>query len=283
MFSGAGSMLKQFFGLNQYVGSVLIGVISAVVVFGGFKRVERVLGFAGIVIIGFVVVVGLISLFGSQSDFSSSANVAQLVAEGKIWQANMMELPPLSWIPGFAELNGPVLEGFCYAGVCLIVAIPFIVAQGKLTKSTKQAVGSGLFAGVFFTVGMLLVICILLGNFQYVTDADGNMQAIPALAAISGLLGNGVGVVYMIVLLAGIFTTITGYLWLLTDRVFGETRNKKSNIFTLVLMIIGVVLGGVIPFSELVNFLWPLSGFAGIIFVIFMIVKDIKNAVKKSA
>ncbi|MDR1495820.1 MAG: hypothetical protein LBS67_02745 [Clostridiales Family XIII bacterium] len=276
MFSGAGSMLNQFLGLNQYVGSIIIGIIASVVVFGGFKRVAAVLGYAGILIIAFVVVVGIITLASPNASLDQSANVAQMVADGKIWQANLMELPPLSFIPGFAGLNGPVLEGFCYAGVCLIVSIPFIVAQGRQTKNMKEALGSGIFAGIFFSVGMILVICILLGNFQYITDANGDMQPIPALAAVEGLLGRGTGAVYMIILIAGIFTTITGYLWLLTDRVFGEVKNKKSNIFTAILMIIGVVLGGVLPFSAVVNFLWPLSGFAGIIFVIFMIVKDIR-------
>ncbi|MDR1572601.1 MAG: hypothetical protein LBS32_08760 [Clostridiales Family XIII bacterium] len=279
MFSGAGSMINQFLGLPQFAGSIILGIIAAVVVFGGFKRVENVLGYAGIIIIAFIVIVGIISLFHPNSSFDQSAPVVQMVQEGAIWQANMFGLLGLDWP------TNPVINGFIYSGVCLIVCIPFIVALGRSsTNDTKQAIGSGIFSGIFFGVGFLLCLIILLANFNYVVDpASGSMFPIPALAAIQGLFGGGVGGAYMVILIIGIFTTVTGYLWLLTERVFGETKNYKSNIFTAVLMVFGVVLGSVLPFSAMVNFLWPISGFVGVIFVIFMIVRDIRGMGKKDS
>lgn len=281
MFSGAGSMINQFTGAPQVVGAVIIGVISAVVVFGGLKVVENVLGYAGIVIIVYIVVLGIISIFNTQSDMSQSAGMAQAVADGQVWQANMFELFPLSAIPGATTLNNPFLAGLCYAGVCLIVCVPFIVSLGKSTKSGGEAVFSGIFSSIFFYAGCALVIVILLSNFNALIDpATNQMFPIPTLAAVTHLFPN-IAWTFMVIIIAGIFTTITGYLWLLTDRVFPGEPSRKSRILTAILMVAGVALGSVLPFSQVVNFLWPISGFAGIILVIFMIVKDIRVSVAK--
>jgi uncharacterized membrane protein YkvI len=106
------------------------------------------------------------------------------------------------------------------------------------------------------------------------------MYPIPTLAAITHMTP-GLTWLFTVVLVAGIFTTITGYLWLLTDRVFGSTPSLYSRIFTAVLMIAGVSVGGILPFSKIINILWPLSGFVGILLGIFMVVKDIRLKVAK--
>ncbi|MDR0853655.1 MAG: hypothetical protein LBN34_04745 [Clostridiales Family XIII bacterium] len=278
MFAGAGSTINQFISLPQWVGSLGIGIISAVVVFGGLKVVEQVLGYAGIVIIIFIVIVGIITIVSPNANLDQSSEVANLVKEGAIWQANMFEIMPGGVGASLSGLNSSWLDGLCYAGVCLVVCVPFIVSLGKSTKSQSEATFAGIFSGVFFYIGAFLVIIILLSNANGLIDpATNEMFPIPTLAAVTYLLP-GISWMFVIILIAGIFTTITGYLWLLTDRVFGSTPTTKSRIFTAVLMIIGVLAGSVLPFSAVVNFLWPISGFVGIILVIFMIVKDIRLA-----
>jgi uncharacterized membrane protein YkvI len=282
MFSGAGSMINQFTGAPQVVGSVLIGVISAVVVFGGLKVVENVLGYAGIVIIVYIVILGIVSIFNTESSMDQAADVAGAVASGQVWQANMFELFPLSLLPGATTLNNPFLAGLCYSGVCLIVILPFIVSLGKNTKSSGEAVFSGIFSSIFFNAGCGLVIVILLMNFEALIDPATNvMYPIPTLAAVTHLFPS-IAWTFMVIIIAGIFTTITGYLWLLTDRVFPGEPTRNSRILTAVLMVAGVALGSVLPFSQVVNFLWPLSGFAGILLTIAMIVKDIRVGMSKN-
>jgi uncharacterized membrane protein YkvI len=281
MFSGAGSMVNQFTGAPQLVGSIVIGAISAVVVFGGLKTVENVLGYAGIIIIIYVVVFGFISLFNPGSSIDQSEGIIEAVADGQVWQANMFELFPLNVIPGAADLNSPIFAGICYAGVCLIVSVPFLVNLGKSTKNSGEALFSGVFSSIFFYAGCALVCVTLLMNFSAVINPGTNeMYPIPTLATITHLFPQ-IAWTFMVVIIAGIFTTITGYLWLLTDRVFPGEPSAKSRILTAALMVLGVILGSVLPFSQLVNFLYPLSGIAGIVLVIFMVVKDIRVSMEK--
>ncbi|MDR0853656.1 MAG: hypothetical protein LBN34_04750 [Clostridiales Family XIII bacterium] len=277
MFAGAGSTISQATGVNQYVGSILIGVISALVVFGGLKVVENVLGYAGIVIIILIVIFGIITLVSPNADPSQADTVTGLVADGKIWQADMFGMLGLP-----SSLNSWWIEGLCYAGVCLVVCVPFIVSLGKSTKSPGEAVFAGIFSGIFFYIGAFLVIIVLLFNGNGLVEAGADeMKPIPTLAAVTQL-APALTWLFVIVLIAGIFTTITGYLWLLTDRVFGSTPTTKSRIFTAVLMIVGVAVGGILPFSQIINILWPLSGFVGILLGIFMLIKDITKWGAKS-
>jgi uncharacterized membrane protein YkvI len=160
--------------------------------------------------------------------------------------------------------------------------VPFIVSLGKSTKSSGEAVFAGIFSGFFFYIGAFLVIIVLLFNGNGLVEAGADkMKPIPTLAAVDQLVP-ALSWLFVVVLIAGIFTTITGYLWLLTDRVFGSTPSTKSRIFTAVLMIIGVAVGGILPFSQIINILWPLSGFVGIILGIFMVIKDVTHWGAKS-
>lgn len=87
---------------------------------------------------------------------------------------------------------------------------------------------------------------------------------------------------FAIVLVLGIFTTVTGYLWLISGR-FAEDKSTKSRIIVAVLVVAGVFGGAIIPFNLIINVLYPFAGFVGIIFMIFIIVKDIKKVSSRKA
>jgi len=272
MFSGAGSMLNQFFGLPQFVGAILIGALAIISVFGGLKAVEKILGYAGIVIIAFIIVLWIVSMVNPDSGFEQAAQVKEEVAKGNIWQAE------------FFGIKGLVFDGLIYAGVCLIVCVPFIASLGKGIKTSSEAVFSGIFSGIFFYIGVVFVVIMILTNFHSVVGADGAMLPIPALAVAQTLIGKG-AIAYMIILCIGIYTTVTGYLWLLTDRVFGEKKENRNRklVLSVLLVALGIALGSIIPFSALVNFLWPISGFVGLVLGVFMVIKDIRTKVAGSS
>jgi uncharacterized membrane protein YkvI len=280
MFAGAGSVMNQWIGWPQVVGSILIGVIAAVVVFGGLKAVENVLGYAGIIIIIYVIIFGFVALASPDTSFEQARIAEEAVAEGLVWQANMFEMPPFSWfISDPAAINGPFIEGLCYCGVCVVTGLPFYITLGRTARSFKESTISGIFSAVFFMAGMTLSVVILMTNFGSIVNLETQeMFPFPTLAAVQAMVGNAVGSTYFIIIVAGIFTTITGYLYVITERIFPGEPSMKSRILTAVLMVIGVILGGILPFSAVVNFLWPISGFAGIIIVIAMLIRDIRAA-----
>ena len=274
MFSGAGSLLWQEFGLPQWVGSIILGVISVVVVLGGLKRVQNVLGFAGVGMLIYIAIFGIISLINPDSGLHQAENVGQMVEDGQIYQANMFTLPPFSWIPELEDWNSPVLEGILYGTLCVTTGFPFYLSLGKRSKNTVEAVGSAVTTAVAFYGCIVLVLLLILTNFDAVLNPTTNeMYPFPAVSAI-GVLWPAGRWTYVVLIFVGIFTTYTGFLWSI-NNIFFENREKttKSRVFVALLTVFGICMGSVIPFSQFLNILQPLSGVVGVIMVISIIVK----------
>ena len=62
LISGAGATLSQYYGLNHYVGALLMAVMAFAAYVAGFQRFVKVVSFVGPAIIVFTVVVGIITV-----------------------------------------------------------------------------------------------------------------------------------------------------------------------------------------------------------------------------
>ena len=282
MFSGAGSLLWQEFGVPQWVGAVILGVIAVVVVLGGLKTVQSVLGCAGIVILAFVLVFGIISLVNPGSSMDQASGVTEMVKEGKIYQANMFNLFPFSLIDSLSNLNSPVLEGILYGTLCITTGFPFYLSLGQKSEKNSEAIGSAILAAVAFMACVSLVLVLVMMNFDAVINPETDeMFPFPAVAAVGKLWPVG-SWTYVIIIFIGIFTTYTGFLWSINHIMFDRNEDSKgSHIFVVIITIFGICLGSVIPFSQLVNILQPLSGVVGVLMIITIIVKTLKVVITR--
>jgi uncharacterized membrane protein YkvI len=265
MFAGCGATINQYFGIPVYVGAIGLGIAAAGTVMLGLKRVVDVLGFLGIIIVGYVVVVGIYSVAVSPVSLGESmANMPQYVADGKVMQA------------GVLNVYNPLLAAIFYAGLCLIVAVPFLIALGKQTHNYKESIVSGVFSGIFFHLGLLLVLVAIMTNIGFIVESGAQ---IPLLAAVQHMFPQ-IAWTFAIILVLGIYTTITGYLWTISGR-FAEDKSTKSRIIVAALTVAGIFGGSVIPFGQIINILYPTSGLVGCIFIVFIIVKDVKKYLAK--
>ncbi|MBR0598080.1 hypothetical protein [Sinanaerobacter chloroacetimidivorans] len=260
MFAGCGATINQYFGIPVYIGAILLGVFAGGTVMLGLKKVVNVLGFLGIVIIVYVVVIGIYALARNPVGMAeSTARLPEYLSAGKVLRA------------GVFGIYNPVLSALFYAGLCLIVSIPFLISLGKQTTNQKEALTSGIFSGIFFHAGVLLVLIAILINLDSIIETGGQ---IPLLSAMQNMIPE-LSWSFAIILILGIFTTITGYLWLISGR-FAEDKSTKSRIITAAVTIAGIFGGAFIPFNQIINILYPFSGLVGCAFLIFIIVKDVK-------
>lgn len=281
-FSGAGSLLWQMFGLPQWVGAVLLGATAVIVVLGGLARVQNVLGYAGIVILVYVLIFGVISMFNPSSSMEQAAGVADMVKAGQVYQANMFDLFPFSLIPQLSEWNSPVLEGVLYGTLCITTGFPFYLTLGQRSKKNGEAVGSAIFSSIVFFACVVLVLLLVMMNFDSVINpATNEMKPFPAVAAVDALWPTG-SWTYAFIIFIGIFTTYTGFLWSI-NHIFFEKKEKStgSKIFIVLLTVFGICLGSVLPFSQFVNILQPLSGVVGVVMFITIIVKTVRIVVER--
>ena len=90
------------------------------------------------------------------------------------------------------------------------------------------------------------------------------------LAAIQNMLP-ALALPFSVVILLGVFTTITGYLWAVGRR-FAEDRTKKQAVVVVITAVLGVSVASVIPLDKLVNFIYPLIGAAGLVLFVAILI-----------
>ena len=252
MFAGCGSTLNQYLGIPIWVGAVGIGVAAAIVVCMGLEKVTSSLSFIGVVIIVIIIFSGIYCLATSKTGIMvSQQNIGTYVDEGIILQAQ------------FFGLRHPLLAGIGYIATTVASGFTFNVALGQRCRSKKDTVGGAICAAIFFTLGTYFVLFMMLLNLDYIAE---NSAMVPILAAIE----NSIPILtlpYVIAVVLGIFTTITGYLWVVGRR-FAKDGTTKQRIIVVIMVIFGMTVGTMIPLDELVNAIFPFLTLAGFIILI---------------
>jgi uncharacterized membrane protein YkvI len=151
----------------------------------------------------------------------------------------------------------------------------FLAALGKTVKNRREATAGGLVGGIAFSLACAIVGLGLLANMGDVFDAE-----IPMLVLASDL-GPWVGALISVMILAGIFTTAIPLLWTVTARFFDE-KTKQSKYLTIALAALGTVIGLVLPFSQMVNTVYVINGYVGIVLLVLMIVRTVRHLATRS-
>lgn len=269
MFAGAGSLLNQQLGVPHWVGSLLVGVLAIISLFGGLKSLEKVLGSIGIFILIYMIMFCIITLFSVTPNMENIYGAKDAVAAGQIMQVNLFALPPFSWIPGLAEHNNAFINGVVYGAEATFSGFPFLIMLAKRCRNKKEAVVFGLVGDLGYMFCVCISLVVLMFNFDCIYDPVKQvMNAFPTLAAVTKLLP-ALAWTYAILCFAGVFTTVSGYLFAVVEMVFkDDITSKNSRIFQIAVSVVGILLGGVLPFSKLINVLMPIRGVVGILVII---------------
>ncbi|HRO24050.1 MAG TPA: hypothetical protein PLR07_07145, partial [Promineifilum sp.] len=126
-----------------------------------------------------------------------------------------------------------------------------------------------------FATGLLnggIIAIIALGIMAHIEDLGGSL--VPSL-----LLANKIhphlGTLFSVTVVAGIYTTAVPLLWQVVARVT-EEKTAGFRILTVALAAIGVFVGIMVPFDRLVNIIYVINGYVGILLLGFMIVKTVR-------
>ncbi len=257
MFAGSGATVNQYLGLPVWVGTLIMGIVSVVVVCFGLEKVTNVLGFVGTLIIIIMMFTGIYCFCTTDTTImAAQQNVQQYVDEGIFLQAR------------FLNIDSPVLAVISLVGAYITLGLAFNVSLGYRCKNKKEVLGSSLVSAAFFCIGLCMVLFTIILNMDYIAELKAQ---VPMLAAIQNMLP-ALALPFSIVILLGVFTTITGYLWAVGRR-FAEDRTKKQAVIVIIVAVLGVSVASVIPLSKLVNMIYPLIGAAGIVIFIGILIK----------
>lgn len=257
MISGAGATFNQYFGLPQFVGSALMAVIALAAALLGMKRIVKLLGSIGPLAICFLIVIALVALF-SNLDGLGEADAAIAAAGDSV-------------IRGVGSSNAWWIVGaVMYVAYNILAGVPFISKMGTEAASQKEAILGGLFGG------LLLGLCAICLNLAMLaTYAEVSVQEVPALQ-FATMISPVVGIVFAIVLLIMIFNTIVPMVISVANQFTSEEKDPIKYKGVIVALVIVMLIGGQLPFSTLVNVVYPFVGYFGIAFMVVILVQYIR-------
>jgi len=251
MIAGAGATFSQHFGLPVYIGGLLMVILATTTVLFGLNNIVEIIGKIGPVIVVISIALGLISIF---------QNIDGLVNAPEILKTVTLTRASTNWF--FAACS--------YVGFCMLWLAGFLASIGGNAGSRKEATQGATLGAVGFS---LAVVIVALGLLACITDVAGSQ--IPSLYLASNihpLLAS----VFSIIIVAGIYTTAVPLLWSVSAR-FTEDKSKKFRVLTIILACIGFVVGIWLPFDKLVNVVYVINGYVGLILLFFMFIKTAKN------
>ncbi len=251
MISGAGATLEEYYGLNPYVGRILMSILALLSVLMGMKGMLNIVGNIGPVIIVFAVAVGLISFINNFGQLSASLEAFKTL-EG--------------------TLNKPVpnglIAGLIYPCYNIVVVVGLLSGMGRLAHNKKECIYGGILGGVGLFLAAFMMHLAMLAQVTNVTSLS--IPSLELATQISPILGK----VFSVILMLGIYTTAAPLLWQSTNR-FVPDNHPKFKIVTIIICIVGFICG-LFPFGVLVGTIYPFTGYIGIVILALVIVKSLK-------
>ena len=241
MISGFGAYFKQEFGINNFIGSGILALICFMIFLRDMKGVAKVSSYVVPILILFVIVIGIKNI-----NLINVNNIGENVTEIKI---NI--------------LNNWFVQSIIYASYNIILLIPVLVNLKNYLKDNKQIIVISLCSGIILCI-LAIIIYLLLIN----VDVPFKMLEMPAVYSISHL-GMVLKRMYGVVILLSIFTTAISIGISFLENI---VKNKKSFPQIAGIMCITSILISNIGFSNLVNLLFPVFGYLGLMQIYYIVV-----------
>ncbi|TLM83738.1 hypothetical protein [Pseudarthrobacter sp. NamE5] len=247
MVAGAGAVFEEHYGMSKYVGGIGLAVAVGMSVWFGLKSLVDVIGKIGPLIALIAVTLGVLGIIHNPGG----------IAEGNVL------LPELQLTQSSTNW---FLSGLSYVGFCMLLLAAFLAALGKTARSRREAVSGGAVGAIVFSGACIIIALGLLANITRVGSTE-----IPMLVLandLSPVLASGIS----LMILAGIYTTAVPLLWTVSSRFIADNTPRFKHL-TLALAAAGTVIGLVLPFSQMVNIVYAINGYVGILLLALMLAK----------
>ncbi|MDY0235446.1 MAG: hypothetical protein RBR71_05430 [Gudongella sp.] len=250
MIGGAAATMNQQYGLPPAVGGIMIGILAGTTVIFGLGKIVDVIGKIGPVIVLLTLFLGVAALVMNPTGL---ATANRIIPELDLMKASS------NWFYAAAS----------YVGFCMLWLAAFMASMGASANSKKEAKLGASFGALGFSFALLIIALGIMANIEQLA---GTM--VPSLV-LAGNISPTLAIVFSFIVIAGIYTTSVPLLWQVVAR-FAEEKTNRFKILTVVLAAVGVFVGLLVPFNKLVNIIYVINGYVGIILLAFMIVKTIR-------
>lgn len=250
LISGAGATLHEYYGLNHYVGALIMTILAFIAYAIGFQRFVKVVSFIGPTIIVFSLLIGIITVCKDSDNLALVSDSADKLAT--------KQTAPWWWLSGILYLSYNLCGGSKYYS-----------ALGATITRRREAFLGATIGSVALMLAILLMNTSMLANASDVVGLD-----VPTLY-LARRISYVLGAVFSIILLMGIFSACSAMLWTVTER-FVPQGSAKSLVVAAIACILSFLLG-LLPFSSLISVAYTLIGYAGLVFIGCVVWKRLKH------
>lgn len=230
MIAGFGAYLNQEFGINQIFGSLILGIITF---FVGISKKDSIIKINQYIIPFLIMLIVFIaSLTVMSIDMDTMRNS---IPESK---------------------SGYIRTSIIYSSYNMILLIPILIALGSKIGREEQIKRISIYSS-------LIILVLAYAIFVILTQINVDIAGIemPAVYAV-GMRSNILKYIYGIMLLFAIFTTSISLQTSFLQNLIKDKRGTKRVVFLM--SIFGVALSRV-GFANLVNYLYQVLGYLGLI------------------
>lgn len=265
MVSGFANVLNQQWNIPIYVGGAIAVIISVGTAVMGLKRMVDIIGKVGPIVVGFSIILGIISAFKCYP---------MIPAGNEAINSGAVEV---------MRAGGPnfLISGLGYAGVCVLLVSAYVGHLGNDLKEyqfkyTKMTLGVGAFAYCFCCVLLALN---YIGVIEHVSKIP-----IPNLYLANSIIP-AVGIVFAIIIMASIYSTACPIIWSCVSMLIKDESSKKYKLACIIGGVASYFVTFFIPYQQILNVVMTYGGYAGAITAVVCTVRYImiKTADKKKA
>lgn len=239
MIAGFGAYCNQQFGIKPIIGSITLAILTYVIISKNIKGVVLLNQIIVPILIAFIILIGSLNILELDliniSDYITQTNYT-------------------NWL----------MSGILYSSYNAILLIPVLITLRKYIKNEKQI-------SKISIIIMAIVIILSLSIYGILIRVDVNIQNLemPAAYVISNTYPY-LKIPYAIILLSSILTTAVSLGNSFTENT---AKSEKKKRWIRKLICITAILVSGIGFSNLVNNMYPIFGYLGLIQILAIIIK----------
>ena len=243
MSAAGGALFDQQLGLPRVLGGAVIIAMVILTVIGGFDRVSHAFRFMMPFLIGIILLLCISVIFSG--DVKEAGDAA----------FKPSPLAPTWW-----------LAAILYISYNILAVIPIVATAAVNAKSTRHAVWGAALGGVFLTLLALFILLVLRTD-----PVMANSMEMPMLAFSANFSGP-VNIIYTGVLFFAIYASATGNYYGFTTKL--KPRSSK-NLKIILIAILGFGFG-LMGFKNVIAYMFPLEGFAGILIIVLLVLNFVR-------
>ena len=251
MIAGSGALFRQQFGIPALWGNLLMAVVTAVTVLTGIRGVINSISFVVPFLLVSALGISIASIFIVQPDPAGIRVAAPASGLIKNW----------------------LWAALLYTSYNTVLSIAVLGPLGAEAGKPKPVRNGAIFGGLGLGIGAMAIYFALSKNINSVINVEVPM------AFIAGGISYVIQMVYVVVLLAEVYTTAVGSLYGFTARLT-DMQGRRAGA-----LILGATAAAFIAsrfgFSNLVKYLYPVVGYGGIFLLISLLYGRFKTALQK--